>query len=83
MVQPALAAMTQASDPTAAVGAGGHRGRADQPGGPQLLNSTTYSVSTYLGTCKLPVTGTNCTATGPGITQLRAVVALAAHELPR
>ena len=76
-VLPALASMTKVSDTSAAAGSGAGAVVSTSPV-TQVLNGTTYSVNTYLGTCVMPLSGsgTDCVATGSGITQVRAVVAV-------
>lgn len=73
-VQSALAGMTAASDPTAAAGSGA---TAPVPTAPmtQVVGPTTYTVSTYLGTCRVRATATSpCDLSGTSVGYLRAVV---------
>jgi hypothetical protein len=75
-VQAALTGMTSATDLTAAAGSGA---TATVPTTPttQVLGQTTYTVSTYLGTCRVRPTSTGaCDASGTSVAYLRAVVAV-------
>ena len=75
-VQPALAGMTSATDSTAAAGSGA---TAAVPTAPttRVVGPTTYSVSTYLGTCRVRATSPSpCDLSGTSAELLRAVVAV-------
>ena len=74
-VGPSLAEMSQVSDSTASAGAGATATISTSPVA-QILNNITFSVNTYLGRCSTQATSTDCLATGAGVEQLRAVVAV-------
>jgi len=74
-VGPSLAEMSQVSDSTASAGAGATATISTSPVA-QILNNVTFSVNTYLGRCFTQATSTDCLATGAGVEQLRAVVAV-------